>query len=509
MKRLLIILLLMSPAMTAENPFDQFAARAAAEKAAPKKSREGAPDSASSRQHAGEKNVCPVCGRERSVCYAESLAAAQNPNGGAKACPVYKDSFVVGESRPAPCPICGLLVNLPQRNQRYENTDSDLCPHPSGNVRYMPEIVTCPRCGFSAFQRDFRAFRAKQHPEIAQWVKQNLQPSMPEILHQLLGREIKIDAQNLVALFELQKEIPDILRCGNAFLLYRERLRRGDPDVNELGLARVAWLAAWANRRAISAPFGEGVLLDSARRALAAIQKSETGELESAAAVIDELLADGARFDIIERQLLRLTQAGYYNRLGLNAAAQTALEQVLVELRKKHLDAASDPWQKIKIADGVQGEEKEKIIALAKKALNEEVAVRGNCLRQEIRYLTEAAQLLTTAVEKRQAPSLDLPTYLYLVGDFERRAEQHARALLWLTAAERAADNGTVKLEHLASAQIELLKRYVRERQITPAPNPRAATDMLIINAAGLETKNAQAAAQAQSIKIPAESRGQ
>ena len=70
---------------------------------------------------------------------------------------LVSEDFFVGKTRPWNCPVCGHKVNIPLESNRYEDADADLCPHPKGKIRFMSEIVICPRCGFSAFQADFRA----------------------------------------------------------------------------------------------------------------------------------------------------------------------------------------------------------------------------------------------------------------------------------------------------------------------------------------------------------------
>ena len=50
------------------------------------------------------KNLCPACGRDRSLCYAESMKAKKTGKG--KVCDVYRDDYVSGAARPVACPVC-------------------------------------------------------------------------------------------------------------------------------------------------------------------------------------------------------------------------------------------------------------------------------------------------------------------------------------------------------------------------------------------------------------------
>ena len=448
------------------------------------------------------QNLCPVCGRERSVCHSESMKAMKNPGGKEKLCPIYKQDFVSGESRPVPCPVCRNIVRLPQRNQKIENTDSDLCPHPEGNVRFMSELAVCPRCGFAAYRADFFA---PVKPEISDWVKTNLQPHMPATLRHILGKEAKIDDAKLVELFSAQREIPDILRCKNAFTIMTERARRGDPGVTTAGLAKMAWMTAWAHRRAISEAFGDGVLLEGARRVISAIQRSELAEntLEEGIRMLTGIFGDKERFDVLERQLMRIIQAGYYNRLGLNFWANGVLNQVMQEVTvKKYDNPGTDPWMQIKVAKGLKAEEKEKVIKLAKDALANAADTRLACLKGELEYLGTATDLIVQGLAKNQLNANEIPTYFYLVGEFERRRENHSRALFWLQAAAQICDkDGEIKLEHCAPEQVDILKRYVFDRKLTPPSNPQAESDMKIATAAAETAKKAQAAARAAKAK--------
>lgn len=390
---------------------------------------------------------------------------------------LVSEDFFVGKTRPWNCPVCGHKVNIPLESIRYEDADADLCPHPKGKIRFMSEIVICPRCGFSAFQADFRA---QQTPANIAWVKSNLQPGMQQALRNLLGPEVKVTPEQLLEVFSDQNNIPDTLRTMNAYAYYLKRFNDKDPGVPAAGLARVAWMAAWAHRREVSSSVRAGPLLEPIRRISAVLQKEteDSTDLEKNIRTLTRLYADKDRFDIFELQIIRLYQAGYYSRLGLNFWARAVLEQINQEANRQYADQANDPWLRARAFQDIPPASKLQFISEARQALDRETKIRGECLDKELMFLDYAITLIIQGMAQEQFPVEDIPTLVYLVGEFDRRRENFSRSLIWLDAARQMQEaNAPMRLEGLAPVQIDLLKRYVQDRSLTPPPAPQAETD--------------------------------
>lgn len=424
-------------------------------------------------------NLCPVCGKTRTECYDTYERAKKDPSLRDKVCAVYRGEIANPKTRPWNCPVCGLRVNMPIEGQRYEDADTDLCPHPVGKVRFTAEITICPRSGFSAFQSDFRT---PQSPEMVAWVKANLTPGMEATLRTVLGTQAKITAEDLYKLYEDQWNIPDTLRCQNAYAYYRKRYQDKDPAVRAGGLARVSWLTAWAFRREVSAPLQSAPLLEPIRQVSDAIQRAnpDTTDLEAMIRTITDLYNEKDRFDVLQRQILRFMQAGYYNRLGLNFWAESVLRQIKAEVEKKYPEAAMDPWLKAKAVNAVPETKRLEFADNARDMLAQECKRRLECMGKEKEFLGYASLLTIEALKTNQYPVDELPSYIYLVGEFERRQENLSRAYLWLEAARQLLDE-PVRVQHLAPGQIDLLKRYVADQKVAPPAAPQAKEDWVFL----------------------------
>ena len=396
---------------------------------------------------------------------------------------LVSEDYFVGKTRPWNCPVCGHKVNIPLESIRYEDADADLCPHPRGKIRFMSEIVICPRCGFSAFQADFRA---QQTPANIAWVKSNLQPGMQQTLRNLLGPEVKVTPEQLLEIFMDQNNIPDTLRTMNAYAYYLKRFNDKDPGVPAAGLARVAWMAAWAHRREVSSPVRSGPLLEPIRRISAVLQKEtqDSTDLEQNIRTLTRLYADKERFDIFELQIIRLYQAGYYSRLGLNFWARAVLEQIHQEANRQYADELNNPWLRARAFVDIPPATKFQFINGARLALAKEAKTRGECLDKELMFLDYAITLIIQGLTQNQYPTEDIPTLVYLVGEFERRRENFSRGLIWLDAARQMQEaEAPMRIEGLAPVQIDLLKRYVQDRGLTPPPAPQANADWQMLQA--------------------------
>lgn len=390
------------------------------------------------------------------------------------------DTYIYGVSRPWNCPICLHKVNMPSKGRKYTNIDADLCPHSSGNIRYSSEITICPNCGFSAFQSDFR----QEQPEyVKRWVLENLQPHMKRTLHTLLGPDVKITGKKLLDVFKKQSDIPDTLRNTNAYLYYKLRYNHKDPKVREAGLARVAWLTAWAYRRAVNEPIQSAPVMNIVRRISAHIEKENIADddVESSIRLLTKMFKDEQNYDDIDRQILRIMQAGYYNRLGLNSWALMVIKQANDAALKKYSDPASDPWLRTKAFKNIPPQEQLKALSSIRTAIAAITKRRDECLRKEVEFLGYATKLIEMALRKNEYPTKEIPTFTYLVGEFERRREQYSRSLMWLAATKQMLNPKVVLIQHYAPQQIDILKRYVRDQNITPPASSSANKDWQLL----------------------------
>lgn len=444
-----------------------------------------------------KKNICPACGKGRTECYKLYEESKKNPALKSKVCKVYSSS-ITGKVRPWNCPVCRHKVNIPQKGRKYENSDTDLCPHPTGNIKFMSEMTICPSCGFSAFQEDF--LRRSQPPVVKEWVDKNLTHGMRQSLHALFGLNVKISPEELIDLYKNQADIPDTIRCMNAYAYYLKRFEGKDKKVDASALARVAWLTAWSHRRAASAPIDRGCLMESVKKVLAKTNKKtlKDEDLEDSVRLMTEMYKDEQKFDLLDRQIIRIIQAGYYNRLGLNYWASGVLNQVKQEATKKYASQAEDPWLTSKFAKKLPMASRIEQINKVKNTLAEIAITRMNNINNEMRFLSYASDLIVKGLNDRLYTPENAVSMMYLVGEFERRLEHHSRSLMWLDATKQLLGE-EVKIEHYAPQQLALLKQYVQDRKITPKANEKAKSDWSTLStlAKGIRTYNAKKAAMA------------
>ncbi len=415
------------------------------------------------------------------------------------------DPYFFGKLRPYNCSVCGHKVNMPTKDRKYQNVDSDLCPHNSGNVRFISSITICPNCGFSAFQADFRKPQADY---IKEWVKANLQPSMDETLHKLLGQKTKITHEKLMALFEKQSDIPDTLRTMNAYSYYKLRMDHKDPEVNAAGVARVAWMTAWSFRRTVCEPVQSGPLLFYVRKINHSLKAAGIADddVEGSIKLLTQLFQDTEKFDDIGRQVLRIIQAGYYNRFGLNSWAHMVLLQANTAAMKKYQEPAMDPWFSSKSLEKIPPEQRIKTLSEMRFALSHETKRRDESLRNELDFLGFSVLLIEDGLRKGQYEDKDIPAFTYIIGEFERRREMYSRSLMWLDATRQMIKGENPEfVQHYAGVQIDILKRYVTDQKVTPQKSPREQTDWQLLQVLAKKYMDYRASAKANQKTAPAD----
>lgn len=425
-------------------------------------------------------NLCPVCKKSRSECYTTYQESLTNPALRDQVCDIYKKNIGHMETRPVPCPVCRHQVHAPTQVSRHDDVDTDLCPHPIGNVRIVSEVTTCPSCGFSAFQGDFRR---PQSEATRQWVRNHLTEALREDQHYLLDMNIKLTEQELVDLFGNQEEIPDIIRTANAFLYYERLLAAGDPNINEAGLAQVAYMTAWSFRREVGKSLFGPLVTEPIRRINSSIRQKELllNDLKGHADFLHSLALDTKRWGHFDRQIIHILQAGYYARMGRHRLSNALLANVMQEAKHRFPDAESDPWFHVIADQGQTGQQRARQVEIARTLIENEAMRRLVSLRREAEYLERAVQLITRGLETGQYNVDEIPSYIFLVGDFERRRENFSRAMMWLRAADHLKASGEFRIEHQAPAVIEDMLEYISLLDITPPPDPNQSTDWRLL----------------------------
>lgn len=397
-------------------------------------------------------------------------------------------------SRPGLCRVCRCQVNIPMplkkdkagmEKKRWQlsssDTDADLCPHPTGKIRFHADIPICLHCGFAAYQTDFMK---PQDPAIKSWVQKVLTPNMQKAERQLLGigGNLQMSNASFVDLFK-QEDIPDVVRCHHALSYYITM--KAPVEIR----AKLAWLTAWAYRRELSGTVDGPYMMPSIQRVLRAIDEQRTSakDMEKRITILAEMFEKKRPngkyyYPCIDRQSIRILLAGAYNRVGLTSWAQVCLKQVAESARNRGDSPENDPWQEA--VSGRLNDKKKEADAICQ--VIERIAnVRLSQLEREQNFLGMAATLLRESLRQGVYSSNPeaIPSRMYLIGEFERRQERFLAAQLWLEAAKGLiGDNAGVELN--APGQLAVMKDYIGRLGLEKHPDdPRVATDRLLVTA--------------------------
>lgn len=359
------------------------------------------------------------------------------------------------KTRPVQSPISGKVIHVPVEDPVSNDRDSDHCPHLTGRVKFYSPIVLDPDTGFAAYREHFGK---PQSAAVKAWVRGQLTPRWQRVLRQMVSTDVKVDPGALKRHFSRQENLPDIVRCEHALAYYTHI--KSSAAVR----ARLAWLTAWAYRRAICDTIEGPFLMQSVLQVVKAMDAGRSDEKDIQARInrladlYEAKEASGApRFSILEQQLVRILLGGEYDRLGMTAWSRSSLEEAArVSGTPPQGSSADDPW--LRNLPG-KPEEKMMIASQQRKAVFETTQVRLAMLKKEIKYLGLASSLIQEALREGQYPPERRTFFIYLVGEFERRQENYGKAKLWLDAAEALL--GEPGEGNTASEQLVLLKDYV------------------------------------------------
>jgi hypothetical protein len=453
-----------------------------------------------------DPNICPVCGR------------SWNKD-------VHEACFERFEAKrlPVTCPSCDLQFFVEEKLTRIraEEIDSDLCTHPGHGLRITDELTICPRCGFATVRAAFTQTEHRLSTQQQEWVDIHLTTRTQKALLQLLGNikpEARPEPETAYQIFDITASadrednlpdgserdesviietlVPDTLRCENALIFARAHLSKRLT-------ARMAWLTAWAYRREVAAPIPETLLIGSVQRVnqhledslpLMAPPKERVNRLV-------ELYGERSKHPLEDRQVMLLMMAGDYQRLGQSAWARSCLEAVRDAARSDALwseagkaqEEPSRTWDPAKLAS-------------LRQSLEAQALIRMEAARREKRYLLEAAKYLRQALRRESFAPRRLPNHVYLVGEFERRAEHLERAFYWLAAAEAMPKHpeATGLAEVFAGDQLNLVRQSLGlSAEAPPPPNPHDAEDRALLKELGDRVKRAMTENDAIQDKQP------
>lgn len=379
--------------------------------------------------------------------------------------------------KPGPAPDS---KKIPDDNWRLssDDVDIDLCPYPTGQIRFHAEITQCPHCGFAARQSDFLK---PQTPETIAWVRESITPNFRAGMLRLVGEALPPEGEainpevirRMSEVFTRQSDLPDIPRLEAARAYYAH------IGADEGTRSRMTQLAAWAYRRAQNAPPEGAFMLEGLRPILRALdaQKLVDDEaqtlLERVYALLDDTLGDGRpRYTWHQRQCAQFLIAGYYDRLGYLSWAKHCLDGVEAEARKVDGERPElDPMWNDLDAELDHNARLRQLID-RRLALANVARVRKQQLDIEANHLAAAADLLRRALENERTVSegwAEVPARVFLIGEWFRRAEHFSRAALWLDTARRmrehyrTTDRGPLDregLEIMSAVQLERLREY-------------------------------------------------
>jgi len=368
------------------------------------------------------------------------------------------------------CGGCGisLLVRRKSVEFKAEEMDRDLCPHKPGTDKAFSEYIVCPKCGFSATELQHRKGLSVSQRK---WVMENLMPQtekkIKDLLHRNLSKLNLEDKNDLYKTFAgkyslapeaaqakddeiIEGSIPETIRCENA-LLFAEKFY---PE-NHLLLSRLSWLTAWAYRREVASPLKESMLMRPMSR-IGQVLSSEfpvTPSPEDRVNFLVKIYKDKTKYPFVQRQVMLMLMGGDYQRLGFTKWAKDCFNACLAACSSQSLAQEEE-------ASGVK-----KIDMDAwREDIRKSISLRMNAAGMEAEYLKRASAYLKAALNSMSvgretiAPN-QIPGYVYLAGEFDRRCGDFASASIWLDAARNmrlpANDSG---LEIWAEKQFEAMQ---------------------------------------------------
>ena len=149
-------------------------------------------------------------------------------------------------------------------------------------------------------------------------------------------------------------------------------------------------------------------------------------------------------------------------------------------------------------------EEKKREAAVRRTVVAYAAKQRLKSLQKEAEHLALAAFLIQEALAAGAYPPEKIPTFLYLVGEFERRQEHFARARRWLVMAREHADAPGAGAERMAAEQLELLAEYMNHRGARmPASYPQASADDALLARLARTVEEARVSAMAPASGQP------
>lgn len=376
-------------------------------------------------------NICPVCGKSWDMVDGKNIHSKCLEK-------------LLPPKLEIRCGSCGQLLQTRQKNNvRYRSDimDRDLCAHPPGSQQPVSDLVICPKCGYSG---TIENHKQRITPEQKSWVLNNLTPMIQREILGLLHLDVSklnLTRENAYKVFIdplalnntsaiggdmiIETQVPEFLRTKNA-LLFAEKFYPEDYVL----IARYSWLTAWAYRRIVCEQMTESSMLGSVKNILASLQKkfpvAPTPENRVNEMVV--MYKDNTLYPLLDRQVMLIMMSGDYLRLGFRSWANDCLKSVLETVK------SDSSWADL---IGVVGKEN---VAFQRSALSKNTERRLYAIKMEGEFLKNAAENLRKALimqlKGKAFFSIDeIPSNVYLVGEFERRLQNYGRAYAWLSAA--------------------------------------------------------------------------
>jgi len=393
-------------------------------------------------------------------------------------CPVHTGIETV-KSRPGLCPVCRYKVDIPLENHKRHNLDmdADLCPHPrGGEIKFYARIPLCPRCGFAAYTEHFEKPLA---PDLRAWVHEHLTPNVRQAQRQLFGlrlEKLQMTDADLVGLFN-QETLPDVVRCENALEFYAH------IQAHPSWRIRLATQCAWAYRREVCGPLHSASQMSSVRRVLNALERAGgmQQDMQERIVTLAGFYDEKQRFTYFDRQVIRLVLAGYYDRMGLTGWARTCLQQI-EQSASRNCAADTDPW-----LEGTQGSMNDRVTEAGRRKAEMIITAQTRLqqLEREMNYLDLSVQQTREALQQgvwQQSPD-KISSFVYLVGEHERRLERFTRAKLWLENAKRTIVAASSGPELYAPHQVAVMEDYMQRLGLKAYQNdPQTSADTAMLS---------------------------
>jgi hypothetical protein len=356
--------------------------------------------------HKGPLAKCPVC-RKPLKDHLDPSFVCKSPD----------LDTVSPTERTATCPVCAhsFKAYVPDAESRG-GMDMDFCRHPQGTGALASEVWMCAKCGYAS---PYWTFARPVSPDMKALMAEKVTPATKQRLSAMIGLKLKAFAFDDFSFLD-QPSIPEFVKIENALAISDK------AGAGAFAMAKLHLGAAHAFRRMIN----KTLLAEGLDRAIRRVD----------AMMVDDIAGRNDPLELAKVFRTALTRADAAD--ATNAERISSLDRFCICMRLAGLhDRLGEGWWSTRYLDAAESLAKTQQRENVRMSLLGLVNDRRNILSREVFHLTRAAALMKQSLATGDVPRQEFATSVYLAGELQARIGEPARALPWLTAANKLVDS--------------------------------------------------------------------